>query len=971
MNWFREIGLSFMLLLCLTLAWPFVFATRQAFSADTPTPNPSLAETKASSLSSTPWPHERSDLSPDPEIIFGRLENGFRYVLRPNAKPPNRTRLHLVIEAGSLHETGDQRGIAHFLEHMLFNGSRHFAPGELIRYFQKIGMQFGPDANARTGFYDTVYDINLPKSDRASLQEALLVMQDYAEGALLLPSEIERERGVILAEMRTRDSADYRAYVASLNFELLGTRFPKRLPIGVEAVIRSADRTTFKSFYDVWYRPERMILVMVGDFDPAVVQELVENQFAPMMARAPAQTPPSSGAVTHEGLKTFYHHEPALGSTSVTLQVIQNAVPPPDDSHFQRRQIEEDLANAILRNRLDRKLNRPDSPMTDAGAGSGYFLRQIRYGYISTDTEADNWQAALALIENELRQALQFGFTAGEVARVRQDYRARLERAVAQAKTRDSADLARGLVYSLTNDKVFRSPEQELAFAGPVVETATADKLRDRLREVWGQSHRLVLVSGNAAITSGAGEPEDKIADVYQQAQTLAVRPPPTSDKAEFPYLDTPAESGVVVDRQRFDDIGATVIRWANGVRLNFKPTDFTDEDVQFVLSFGRGRAGVPLEKAALSALVEDVVNESGLGRLEKEALDQALAGTRTRIRFSLKDDRFTFEGNSSPEELELLFQLLRAQILDPAFREDAWQRALRRYRQSYRSLSRSIDGVLNISGWRFLGGGDPRFGLPPLEALDGLSAADIERWVAPVLRAGSLELAMVGDVSLDEVVRLAGHYLGTLSDRGSGVPIASGPPGPDFPEARQMEVPVRTQVDKWLLVMALPTDDIWDIERTRRLNVLADIVSERLRLRIREEMGVAYSTAAFNWPSRAYPGYGLLVIHLPLASDTLDRVQEEVRRILQDIRIDGVSADELQRALEPTLAGIKDRFRDNGYWLHTVLSDAARHPEQLEWSRSILQDYAGMSKEEVDAVARRYLDLAKLAVIQARPLGD
>ena len=139
--------------------------------------------------------------------MFGRLDNGFRYVLLPNAKPKDRTRLHLVIRAGSLHETDEERGIAHFLEHMLFNGSTHFPPGELIKYFQKIGMQFGPDANAHTGFYETVYDINLPTSDRQSLQEALQVMQDYAEGALLLPSEIERERGVILAEKRTRDSA--------------------------------------------------------------------------------------------------------------------------------------------------------------------------------------------------------------------------------------------------------------------------------------------------------------------------------------------------------------------------------------------------------------------------------------------------------------------------------------------------------------------------------------------------------------------------------------------------------------------------------------------------------------------------------------------------------------------------------------------------------------------------------------------
>jgi zinc protease len=495
--------------------------------------------------------------------------------------------------------------------------------------------------------------------------------------------------------------------------------------------------------------------------------------------------------------------------------------------------------------------------------------------------------------------------------------------------------------------------------------------LHNRLQEVWGQSHRLVLVSGNALIASSAGGPEDKIGGVYKQSQEMAVTPPLRREKAVFPYLDTPSKEGAVVGRQRFDDLGIAMIRWANGVRLNFKSTDYTDNDVQFVLSFGQGRAGVPPGKAALSALVEEVVNESGLGRLDKEALDQALAGTRTRLRFSLDDDRFTFEGQSAPEELELLFQRLRAQILDPAFREEAWQLALRRYRQTYQALHRSVDGVLNLHGWRFLSGGDPRFGLPAPEALEGFSAADIENWVAPSLGAGTLELAIVGDVSQDEVVRLAGRYLGTLGDRGSDRAPSSSRPGPALPEARQMDVPVRTQIDKWLLVMALPTDDIWDIKRTRRLNLLADIISERLRLRIREEMGVAYSTAAFNWPSRAYAGYGILVVHIPLASDSLDRVQEEVKRILGDIRNRGVSQDELQRALGPTLAGIKDRFRDNGYWLHTVLNGAARHPEQLAWSRTIMQDYAGISKAEIDAMARRYLDLTKLAVLRARPVEE
>jgi zinc protease len=916
------------------------------------------------------WPHDQSDLAPDPRAMFGRLGNGFRYVVVPNRKPRERISLHLVVLAGSLNETDAQRGIAHFLEHMLFNGTTHFPPGELVKYFQKIGMQFGPDANAHTGFYNTVYDINLPASDPQSLHEALQVMQDYAEGALLLPSEIDRERGVILAEKRTRDSADYRAYVASMKFELAGTLFPDRLPMGSEAVIRSADRAVFKNFYDTWYRPDNMVLVLVGDLDGDMARKLIEKQFGSMAARAPAGDRPHIGAVAQDGLKTFYHHEAELGGTSVTVQMLNTTPPPPDDAVHHRRQIEEQMANQIIQNRLNRRINQAGSPITDASVSSGVFLRQVRYGYISADCQPEDWRKALTLVEQELRQALQHGFDPDEVKRVQKDYRAGLEKDAAQATTRESADIAQELIYDLTNDNVFRSPTQERDFADPIVAAVTADDLRERLRAVWGKPQRQVLVSGNVRIAVPNGTPEDEIASVFKQAQNVAVAPPTAIPSVAFPYLDRPSQEGRIADRREFSDIGVTMLRFANNVRLNVKATKFTADEVQFVLSFGQGRAGVPLKASALAALAEDVVNESGLGRLDKEALAQALAGKKTDMQFSLQDDRFAFNGQSTPGEIELAFQLLNAAIRDPAFREDAWQLALRRYQQTYQSMQQSVDGVMNLYGWRFLSGGDPRFGLPPADNLAGLAVGDLAQWIGGELRHGAMELSIVGDVDPEEVIHLAARYLGSLPARRDASDAAALWPGPSFPEARQMEMPVPTQIDKALLVMALPTDDIWNIERTRRLNVLADIISERLRQRVREKLGAAYSADAFSWPSRTYQDYGVLVIYIPLAPDAVELVRATVIDILKNIRERGVSPEELQRALEPTLKGIRDRFRENDYWLGTVLVNASRHPEQLDWSRTIMADYASIRTADIAQVAGRYLDLAKLAVIEAHAVS-
>jgi len=204
----------------------------------------------------TTWPHEKSDLAPDPALIFGRLDNGFRYVLLKNQEPKGRVGIYLDIQAGSLYETEEQRGIAHFLEHMVFNGSTHFPAGSLVDYFQSIGMSFGGDTNAHTGFDETVYHLLLPEASREEVDKGLLVISDYARGALLSEAEIERERGVILSEKRARDSVEYRTHEAGLAFTMRGTRIPERMPIGIPGTLEKADHGIMKAYYDAWYRPE-------------------------------------------------------------------------------------------------------------------------------------------------------------------------------------------------------------------------------------------------------------------------------------------------------------------------------------------------------------------------------------------------------------------------------------------------------------------------------------------------------------------------------------------------------------------------------------------------------------------------------------------------------------------------------------------------------------------------------------------
>ncbi len=921
----------------------------------------------AETTSAPPWPHEQSDLAPDPDVVFGRLPNGFRYAMLPNSKPKDRVSLHLVVNAGSIHEQEDQRGLAHFLEHMLFNGSTHFAPGELVKYFQKIGMQFGPDANASTGFYRTVYDINLPPGDRESLAEALLVMADYAQGALLLPSEIDREREVILAEKRTRDSADYRTYVASMQFELAGTLFPERLPIGTEDVIRHADREKFQDFYDTWYRPANMVLVMVGDFDAVVAADLIADRFAAMQPRQEPRPAPAIGVLRQDTAPIFYHYEPEVGSTTLTLQVLK-AVPRRIDSvAYKKERMKDRLIGLILQNRLDRLQNLPDPPFTEASAGNGRFLRTFQYGYISADCQPQNWQETLTRIEQVLRQALEHGFDAVEVDRARRDFLAEIERSVDQAATRESKRLARLMIHTLTTDRVFQSPQQEKAFYTPSLAAVKPESLMVRLQEIWQAPHRKILMTGNTDLASREADPAAIIEEVYQAAARQSVKAPEVVQATPFPYFPIPPQtSDQPTERELIEDLEITRITLANGIRLNFKPTQFSANEILFALAIEGGRAVEPLNKPGLAELTRDVINESGVGPLDREALQIALTGKTTALTFGYNHDRFFFRGTSTPKEIGLVFQLLYAHLTDPVFRPEAYSLAQDRFAQSYRQMAQSVDGAFRLHGQRFFSGGDSRFGKPGLKEIQRLTLADIDGWIKPIMANAPLELSMVGDFDLETAVALAQQYLGPLpGKRQDKVEVES---GPTFPVGQTKQVAIQTQIDKALMVVAFLTDDAHDIHRTRRLNLLAEIFSERLREEVREKRGAAYSPGAYSWPSRAFPGYGIFLSYLPLAPSEVDPILAAVKQIARQIVAEGVTAEELERALAPTLTSIREQLRQNNYWLQTVLMGSARYPEQIAWSRNILNDYAGIQAPELVSLARRYLDPDKAAVFEARP---
>jgi zinc protease len=586
-----------------------------------------------------------SDLKADPAARFGRLPNGLRYVIRPNHEPKNRASLRLLVQAGSFFETEQQRGLAHFLEHMAFNGSTHYEAGTLVEFFQRMGMNFGGDTNAYTSFDRTVYMLELPDTKEATLAEGLRVFSDYAGGLLLSDKEIDKERGIILSEKRTRDSVSYRTYLAEVKFKLGSTLFATRMPIGETEIIEHAKRPEFLSLYNNWYRPERMTVVVVGEIDADAVEKQIAALFPAITDRAPALPLPNYGKIEPvQGLKVSFHSEPEAPSTAVSIATILPYAHEPDNAANRLKYLPRDMASAIINRRLSILAKQEGAPFTNARTNVSENLDFYREASIDLTCKPEQWQAALALGDQELRRALQFGFQPAELQEVVANFRNSLEQSAKSASTRRSEDLAGEILDAVAEDNVFTTPADDLALFSPALSRITVEDCVTALREAWSAPHRYLFVSGNASIP---GDAAAAITAAYDKAHAAPVTAPQKQDDVQWKYTDFGAP-GKVVQRQHVDDLDLELVTFANGVRLNLKKTDFEANRIRVGVRLGTGQLTEPKDKPGLAFFASNTFTAGGLGQHSTDDLRRILAGKTVGIGFRVGSDALNLGGTTN-----------------------------------------------------------------------------------------------------------------------------------------------------------------------------------------------------------------------------------------------------------------------------------------------------------------------------------
>lgn len=915
-------------------------------------PSAAQAAAPAAEAPSSPWAQAASDIPADPAVRFGQLPNGMRYALMHNATPPGQASVRLRIAAGSLMERDDQQGLAHFMEHMAFNGTKDIPENEMLRILERLGLAFGADTNAFTSFDQTAYTLELPNTQDETVDTSLHVLREMMSDALMAEADIDSERGVIVGEERTRNSPQLRVLKTQLGLLAPGQRLSQRLPIGDLEIIRTAPRQRFVDFYDAYYRPARATFIAVGDFDLDRMEAQVRGAFASWTPKAPDGPEPDLGAVAPRQPETSIIVEPGIQS-SIQINWIKNPDLAPDTVAKRTNALRRSLGLAVLNRRLGEMARADNPPFLGAGASYQSLFDSLDAGTLAVSFNPGEWSKALTAAEQESRRLAQFGVTEPELQREITEARTGLQNAVATAATRSTPALANGLLGAVNDDRVFNNPQTSLDLFEQAVKDLTPEQVNAAVRPVFEGQGPLVLFSSPVPVEGG----EAAVTAALEASRQTAVEARAEQAALQWPYTDFGAPA-VPATRTEVADLGATLVTFPNGVLLNIKPTNFRDDQILVSASTGIGELGLPADRITSMSMASVVMGPGGTGKLSVDELTRALNGHVYSANVSQGTDSYTFSGATRPEDLQLEMQVLAAYLTDPGLRAAPFEQTKAVFPQILAQLGATPRGVFQRDVTGLLTSGDKRETTPTAEEVAALSLDEIRAGVPAALAHGPIEITVVGDVDVDAVIAAVGSTFGALPARGPA------PTPPAGSTTRRFPAPTATPVrlthtgpaEQALAFTAWPTvDQVSDRTTARQLGILSDVLQLRLNDEIREKQGLAYSPSASSTSSDVFAGYGYMAVLAEVPPEALSKLFETVDAIAADLRDTPIGDDELNRARRPAVERLRRSMADNSYWL-VQLSEAQSKPESLDQTRSQIATLEGVTAADLQRLAGEYL---------------
>jgi len=927
-----------------------------------------------------PWAEVRDDLPQDPALILGTLPNGLRYALLPNATPANRVFLRLLVSAGSLHENDDERGIAHFIEHMAFRGTLNHPRNDLVATLQRAGLTFGPDINATTTYDSTLYQLDLPDASEKNIRDALDIFRDFATNIEFTPDAIATERGVILSEMSTRDTAASRITNAYSSFIYPAARQNSRSPIGLETQIRTFTPQQFRAFYDAWYRPERMALIVVGAINPETLAKIITDTFTPLAARAPARAePPANNTPPPSAPEFGVFIDKQISSPSFRFF---NARPKSsnakDSGRASRlRNMTQGLALSMLADRIIKLVQQPDKSSyigkpRFAYGSYGPFKSDLDNVQVAVPTNFAKWREAIALFEQTLRRAREDGFAQNELddakTRVAKDY----DLALRAAPTRPSDTLAAQLATMFLNGDAFVAPE---GYYKPMQEMLAAITLEDcnaAYAEMWGDNPPRLFISAGTRFTEK--KEDTKIAQCLADSRKVSVAPPPgaAAQSQTQATPDSRPPAGRVVTTRQIPEINATLAKLDNNVLLNFKRTDFEKNVVYVSVNIDGGLLSAPPQKPGLAYFAANAFFNGGLEDRPYADIMQQLrdSGIHGSLDLGMRANRNPLSGAVTPAaQLKTILEILARYLTAAGYRAEAEKTTRNTIPNFQTAMNSSASANITIPIIMSDLTGDTRFSLPDLKDIRKRTMTEARQWLSPLLAKSGLEISIVGDITYDEALDATLKTFGALPARPECAPAKiynevkfTKKPGGTITK------PIGSTIKQAAFAYVWPATGIKTGHDKRVIGILADAIENNLQDSLRKQLGMAYAVNAISYGDDATPNLRCIIATAEVDPAVLDKAIAAARESLAKLAREGVSENDFARAKNPSIESARQALRTNDFWGNTALSDAQTAPKNLEDTLNSLEDYERITREEVNALAARLLNFDQAYLFKAVP---
>lgn len=912
--------------------------------AAAPTPAPSAA------ASAAPAPVDELDrpLPLDARVTRGKLDNGLTYYVLRHQKPEKRAQVWLAVNAGSVLEDEDQRGLAHFVEHMGFNGTKRFPKQQLVDFLEKSGVRFGADLNAYTSFDETVYTLQVPTHDSEVLNRSLSVLRDWADGIVFEPAEVEKERGVVLEEWRLGRGARMRLFDKQAPVLFHRSKYAERLTIGKREVIEKASRDALVRYYRDWYRPDLMAVVAVGDFDPTAVEARIKSEFASLGAPAKPRPRPVVTLPKHDQTLVSIETDPEMPTTTVAV-VSKLPHRPETSARDYRRAVTEQLVDAMLGARLDEIRRKPDAPFLSASSSTSGLLRTADSFRQSATVKEDGVLVGMGALLEETLRVERHGFTKTELERAKSQLLRNFQQAVKERDKRDGGEFAAEVVRHFFEAEAMPGREAELALVEKFLPGIELGELNALVKSL-GAGSRVLVVTGPAKMAKPSA---DALLALHREVASRKIEAYVDAGPSVPLLKDQPARGSVTKTRS-IPEIGVTEWTLSNGARVVVKPTDFSNDQVR-VSAFSPG--GHSLVKDAdfdATRFADVVVGQGGLGPFDAVQLRKALSGKLVSVNASIGELEEGLSGRAAPADLETLMQMVHLAFVAPRRDPEAFAAWRVREIESVKNRRLSPEGTFFEEMALFTTQNHPRRRPTTPEVVQKI---DLDKALAVYkdrfADASDFTFVFVGNVELERLQPLVETYLGSLPNKKRketwrDVKVS-------LPAGVKTKVVKKGTEPKAMVSLTFHGSEKWSRDTENDMRMLGEVLRLRLRQVLREDMGGVYGVQVGGGITRRPRQEYRFGVTFGCAPENVEKLKQAVFDEIAAIQKNGISADYIAKVKEARRRAHETELRDNGYWLRE-LERAWAFGDDARLIPDIGPTLEKVSSDRVRAAAKKYI---------------